>query len=322
MFSFVDFLVLPARIFFWILVCPSRDALRLQCISFFHCAAPAAAMSSIGATASSAAIAATPDDETTWVDAWVRWERNSMAVYNDEGEDQDEDDQPLPPPTECHRFAYPASKDGEDDIVIELKGFESESEQIWNSTGLTLWRSSQYLCDYLVENAPMLQDKRILELGSGLGRCGILASKLVNDSKESGSTVYLTDGDTDTLLQLRANIELNGPLPIRCHQLLWGTETATTFLERHASDEPFDIIFGSDLIYVEKVISPLFDTVATLLSTKPNSKFTMAHCCRRQGNEVDLNMVLAAATEAGFEHTVAKEEDDIFVFVFQRRKDS
>ena len=272
--------------------------------------------------AKSSAAAATPDDEATWVDAWVRWERNSMAVYNDdEGVDQDEDDQPLPPPTECHRFTYPAAKDGED-IVIELKGFESESEQIWNSTGLTLWRSSQYLCDYLVENVKMLQDKRILELGSGLGRCGILASKLVDDSKESSSAVYLTDGDSDTLLQLRANIELNGPLPIRCHQLLWGTETATTFLKRHASDEPFDIIFGSDLIYVEKVISPLFDTVETLLGTKPNSKFIMAHCCRRQGNEVDLDMVLAAAKEAGFEHTVAKEEDDIFVFVFERRKDS
>ena len=244
-----------------------------------------------------------------------------MAVYNDdEGADQDEDDQQLPPPTECNRFTYP--KTGEDDIVIELKGFESESEQIWNSTGLTLWRSSHYLCDYLVENAPMLQDKRIIELGSGLGRCGILASKLVDDSEESSSTVYLTDGDSDTLLQLRANIELNGHLQIRCHQLLWGTETATTFLKRHASDKPFDLIFGSDLIYVEKVISPLFDTVKALLSTKPKSKFVMAHCCRRQGNEVDLDMVFAAAEEAGFEHTVAKEEDDIFVFVFQRRKDS
>ena len=48
-----------------------------------------------------------PDDETTWVDAWVRWERNSMAVYNDEDEAQNEEDQPLPPPTERHQFTYP-----------------------------------------------------------------------------------------------------------------------------------------------------------------------------------------------------------------------
>jgi len=143
----------------------------------------------------------------------------------------------------------------------------------------------------------------------------------LGDSSE-GSSIYLTDGDSDTLSQLRANIELNGPLPIRCNQLLWGSETSKAFLERHASDKPFDIIFGSDLIYVEKVISPLFDTVQVLLNTGPNSRFVMAHCCRRQGNEVDLNMVLAAANKAGFEHTVAKEEDDIFVFVFQRRRDS
>lgn len=245
-----------------------------------------------------------------------------MAVYNDEDEAQnEEDDQPLPPPTERHQFTYP--NEGGDDIFIELKGFESESEQTWTSTGLTLWRSSQYLCDYLVDNAQKLQDKRILELGSGLGRSGILAGKLLGDSSEGGSNIYLTDGDSDTLLQLRANIELNSPLPaIRCHQLLWGSETAQTFLKRHASDKPFDIIFGSDLIYVEKVISPLFDTVQALLSTGPNAMFIMAHCCRRQGNEVGLEMVLAKADRAGFGHSVAKEEDDICVFVFQRRKDS
>jgi len=244
-----------------------------------------------------------------------------MAVYNDGDEAQNEEDQPLPPPTERHQFTYP--NEGGDDICIALKGFESDSEQTWNSTGLTLWRSSQYLCDYLVDNAQNLRDKRILELGSGLGRSGILASKLLGDSSKDDSSIYLTDGDSDTLLQLRANIELNGPLPaIRCHQLLWGSETAQTFLKRHASDGSFDIIFGSDLIYVEKVISPLFDTVQALLSTGPNARFVMAHCCRRQGNEVDLEMVLAAANRAGFEHSVAKEEDDIFVFVFQRRKDS
>ena len=60
------------------------------------------------------------------------------------------------------------------DIKVEIKGFHDDSEQTWNSTGLTLWRSSHYLCQYLLseEYKTLQKDNhiRVLELGSGLGR--------------------------------------------------------------------------------------------------------------------------------------------------------
>ena len=81
----------------------------------------------------------------------------------------------------------------------------------------------------------------------------------------------------------------------------------------------FDLILGSDLIYVQSVIQPLFETVQVLLSTDDNSKFLMAHCSRREGNEVELPMVLDIAREQGFNFEVLSEDDDISLFCFRRR---
>ena len=135
-------------------------------------------------------LAAANDKETPWIDAWIRWERDSKAQVDDSNitdDDANNDDGALSSaetvaPTETFSFRYsvPVDSDNNDDatssnsrdeqdvvetIDMELRGFPSESEQIWNSTGLTLWGSSRVLCDYLVEHPYLLrQPKRILEV--------------------------------------------------------------------------------------------------------------------------------------------------------------
>ena len=212
---------------------------------------------------------------------------------------------------------------------------------------------------------------RFLELGSGLGRCGILAfhclssiqttttttnNKNNNNDMESSTIkseprskfLCLTDGDTDVLRQLRENIQRNQPhgnmykddndddhhhhhdavsahddmtpVAVTCSQLRWGYESTKAFLSS-VDDRPFDVIFGSDLIYVAKNITPLFETVTTVLSPpKENSCFIMAHCTRREGNEVSVNMVLEAAESFGLQHDIVDEDDDITVFVFRWKR--
>ncbi|KAL7532963.1 hypothetical protein ACHAXR_004957 [Thalassiosira sp. AJA248-18] len=265
--------------------------------------------------------------ETPWVDAWVRWERNSMEVY-DSDDGASADDEELPPPTENYTFNYPnpaaSEQNNARDIKLVLSGYNDDSEQTWNSTGLTLWRSSHHLCQHLVsEEATMLQDTsiehlRILEVGSGLGRCGLLAHHL----SHANATTILTDGDTDTLKQLRQNVKNNTTDEsnnISCRQLLWGEEHAKTFLSQQPEGRKFDMILGSDLIYVPSVIKPLFETVRVLLSTA-EGKFLMAHCSRREGNEVDLQMVLDVADEEGFGHDALIQDDDISVFCFRHKQ--
>mmetsp|Transcript_15960 Transcript_15960/g.33379 ORF Transcript_15960/g.33379 Transcript_15960/m.33379 type:complete len:303 (+) Transcript_15960:68-976(+) len=293
------------------------------------------------------------NNETPWVDAWIRWERNSKDLYPDEGNEEanepDEDYADIPPPTESFTFTYPnpnnsSSSEGNDDkeanesnITLNLKGFHSDSEQTWTSTGLTLWKSSHHLCQYLVDKADTLlcppgpnDSLRILEVGSGLGRCGILAHHLSHDN----ATTILTDGDTDTLKQLRDNVQRNVTgeecgNQVFCRQLLWGEKFANQFLreqqqqqqqkgdDKAVEEKRFDVILGSDLLYVQSVIRPLFETVRVLLNDKGHSKFVMAHCSRRIGNEVDLSMVLDVANDEGFTYEEVFEEEDISVLSFQ-----
>ncbi|KAL7463278.1 hypothetical protein ACHAXS_003663 [Conticribra weissflogii] len=291
------------------------------------------------------------NNETPWVDAWIRWERNSKDIYTDEGNEEinelEEGDDDIPPPTESFTFTYPNPNDSNStksdnnndanssNITLNLKGFHSDSEQTWTSTGLTLWKSSHHLCQYLVDQAdtllcpPNFNDSlRILEVGSGLGRCGLLAHHLSHDN----ATTILTDGDTDTLKQLRDNVKRNVAEEecgnhIFCRQLLWGEKFAKQFLleqqqqQQDGCDEmeekKFDVIFGSDLLYVQSVIRPLFETVRVLLNDKEESKFVMAHCARRIGNEVDLSMVLDVANDEGFNYEEVTEEEDVSIISFR-----
>jgi len=166
--------------------------------------------------------------------------------------------------------------------------------------------------------------KRILELGAGLGLCGIL----IHRTTPASTYVCLTDGDTDTLKQLRTNIQRNY-LPnndnndvddvdvdfevnkstnaiIACHQLLWGRDDALAFLDKQCC-QTFDVLLGSDIIYAECIIQSLWETVQILL-TKPTGIFIMAFSSGRQVGPIDA--VLDVATQSGFTYTCVVAEDD------------
>lgn len=265
------------------------------------------------------------EKETLWIDAWIRWERTS--INETEGEDEWSDTS-LPPPTECYNFQYeiPEKKGEETAIVnLELRGFPYDSEQIWNSTGLTLWPSSDFLCDYLVEMAKSKVDTflpkskespvRIVELGTGLGRCGLLAHHIACH-RYSASHVFLTDGDTDTLKQLRANAdrncqyELNSNHKVSCHQLLWGAESAKKFRMQHLGKQCPDLIVGTDLVYTPKAIEPLFETVRVILGAGASgASFVMVHSDRREGSSVNLPMVLKGAEAASLNYKILKSAE-------------
>ena len=49
-------------------------------------------------------------------------------------------------------------------IDINIRGYKTDADQIWESTGLTLWRASDYLCEYQMKNNEIFQGKRVLEV--------------------------------------------------------------------------------------------------------------------------------------------------------------
>jgi len=273
-----------------------------------------------------------------WTDAKIRWsdDDDDSDDSDDSAGDSDEDDSngngfffEDPRETFSYRFPLeqlPRSSDDAGNAVgdgnnketgasaepatppyvdVELEGYKMESPQVWNSTGLTVWRASKVLCEHLLTMTQQQQKQRkqsqplptrILELGSGLGLVGIMVYRMMtvmavtSDHNAAGrkTNVCLTDGDTDALKQLRRNVERNkvkrqrsdaeGDHRISSHQLLWGRETAEQFLHRQhrrlqrndgnqeITTAKFDLILASDVVYAPSVIEPLFETVQVLLS--------------------------------------------------------
>lgn len=262
-----------------------------------------------------------PAAEIPWIDAWTRWER-CESLSDDADDNTVVADSP-------ERFQFHFSTTDGTPIDIELEGYHMESQEVWCSTGLTPWMSGEHLCHLLLQNSSHVFSHvhdthvRILELGSGLGLCGIflyhLMLLLLSSMSARTVELYLTDGDTDTLRRLRANMHQNTvpqkdrrriPSPpgrIECRQLLWGRDTAQQFLVQQQQESgndhnKFDIILGSDLIYVRSMVPLLWETVDTLLATQ--GVFYMAYCARQttasDPRQVCLHDILQEATAAGF----------------------
>ncbi|KAG7347593.1 type 12 methyltransferase [Nitzschia inconspicua] len=268
--------------------------------------------------------------ETPWTDAQIRWSEDEGVPEKEESPFFD----PFadPDPTQVFTFAFSiprhsqldansnsiinpkvdaddnqlSKKSSGDAIELKIQGYKTHSDQVWQSTGLTLWKASKYLCDYMVKQSQFLQHKRILELGAGLGLNGILAHRIAPHC----STVLVTDGDTDALVQLRKNIQTNRvSYNVSAEQLIWGQDTAQAFLKAQKqhqleNDGRFDVVLASDIIYSKVVIDPLWETIRSLLS-RAGGSFWMAFARRKV--PVSIDFVLEKGTEYGFRHKLVAE---------------
>lgn len=102
------------------------------------------------------------------------------------------------------------------------------------------WDASIVLTQYLAD-LPVQADRRILELGSGLGVAGIVAAAM-------GHTITLTEHNRHALDFIRANAGLNGCEGISIRHLDWFKPDL---------EGRFDLIIGSEIVYQDSVMEPL-----------------------------------------------------------------
>jgi Lysine methyltransferase len=106
--------------------------------------------------------------------------------------------------------------------------------------GTALWPSSLVLCRWISKHSNFVSRcKHILEIGSGVGLCGLQAGKLAPDA-----TVTLTDFNSVVLANLRYNARINTGR-FRVQHLDWANKEEVSALRE--TDE-FELILGSDLI--------------------------------------------------------------------------
>lgn len=119
-------------------------------------------------------------------------------------------------------------------------------------------------------HAELVQGKRVLELGCGTGLAGIVAAAL-------GASAVLTD-TAEIAAHAQTNIDCNttvitsGHGSAQCAVLKWDAlQDSSVLLEQ------YEVIMGADLVYADKDITPLADTLQVLRQHSPHVKLFLAH---------------------------------------------
>ena len=209
-----------------------------------------------------------------------------------------------------------------------------------NSTGLGMWKGADVLAEFLIQNRDLIQNKRVLELGAGVGLCGLVAARL------GASHVIMTDGDTSVLSNMRYNIQQNMIHPedeptestennndndqkeekeednchskavsrggnVACHQLIWGRDLED-FVHEYGQQQ---VILATDCVYMTTSLQPLWQTVDALLD-KGDGIFLFANYCASQA---PLEKILDVATDHGFTWTHNEEDPERDVYIFRHK---
>ncbi len=115
-----------------------------------------------------------------------------------------------------------------------------------------LWESAGALSEFLAAHPELCRQRRILEVGCGLGLPSLTASAL------GAADVTASDFHPDNRAFFMKNVAMNGLENIAYHQMDW-----------RQPDLPgnFDLILGSDLIYEKTMVGALTTCVNALLAT-------------------------------------------------------
>ena len=152
--------------------------------------------------------------------------------------------------------------DAPDRFLDKLSREDSEG-RLFLPYWIYLWESAIGLARHISELDKVLSDKRVLEIGCGIGVAGITAC-------QAGAKVVFTDFEHDALLFAKHNAQQNQVNSAFFVQMDWN---ALCFQDK------FDVILASDVIYEEQNWQPILSLLQNLLNpdgvaffSEPNRK--------------------------------------------------
>ncbi|KAJ3293448.1 Methyltransferase-like protein 21D [Rhizoclosmatium sp. JEL0117] len=218
-----------------------------------------------------------------------------------------------------------------------------EVQQDADVLGATVWDSSLVLAKYLEKQLPSLVTKgfsgsgtrstpnthvgpvRILELGSGCGLLGLVASAIVNEA-----TVVVSDVE-----KLRQILKLNTERAanVQVKTLEWRSEDQCKELGLSSPLPPdveallpVDVILLADCVYDESCFAPLNYTLKALCDKNPNTLVIMAY--ERRNFDKEVSFFKQFGEHFRFRHVMEddldprfKAVDEIYLFLAKRRAD-
>lgn len=137
-------------------------------------------------------------------------------------------------------------------------------------TGQIIWPGCSMLLTWIDSHLDFFKGKTITEVGSGIAICSLFLTKF-----GAPKLVTATDGNEIVVDLMKDNAKLAGCQNVECRRMMWGTENAREFREKHGQ---FDIVMGSEIAYDESCIDPLVETMKELLA--PNGRILVGHIFR------------------------------------------
>jgi predicted nicotinamide N-methyase len=138
----------------------------------------------------------------------------------------------------------------------------------YDLTGQVMWPGARLLADYITKGSEV-RGKVCVELGAGVGVCGILAG--IVGAKE----VVLTDHQETVLELMRENVMMNQSRcgDVKVEELEWGSEL------REGMKNRFDVVMGADVMYSPNTPELLMESVKGLLKEE-ESWFLLSYVSR------------------------------------------
>lgn len=154
-------------------------------------------------------------------------------------------------------------KDADEPLKVKILGWEKVGGDI-------VWRGAHLISKALSMRGPALKGVKTIELGAGSGLLGVVAAKF-------GAYAVITDGDESFMPLLNENatrfqddLHLGGTVAAAFVE--WGTPAAEA-----ATKEPdslghllrrrgFELILGSEIVYMEEHIPELAETIEYFLA--------------------------------------------------------
>jgi len=130
-----------------------------------------------------------------------------------------------------------------------------------DSVGLTSWQAGFMLADFIAANTGLFDDRKCLELGSGVGLTGIALAKLAHPAR-----LCLTDYTHEVLANMRINASINGLPELEILQLDWERfETSSSDPEELVPFYP-DVVLAADCVYDVGLVEKLCVVLRKLLA--------------------------------------------------------
>lgn len=161
--------------------------------------------------------------------------------------------------------------------VLQLADLEEHIDRLAETAGeggleLPFWAKiwpTSILLSYFILKLPTALNGTALEIGSGVGLCGLIAAK-------HGFPVLISDNHPDALLFARINILRNG--------LQERADVARIDFTQDVLDTRYPLILGSEVVYREGDVQPLIQFLEQHLDTTPSSQALLARSYKRQAD--------------------------------------